>query len=193
MKNILEDYLRRLTCAGTGRDFVSVHNKYGIFNIYCLIGPEENIIHVSFTSRGHEQAHKQLTALNNRVSFKIIRQEDFRFNKVFENYFNGKLLGIPVTIDSPFIDAGSGFQQKVWQQIAAIPYGSTITYQELAEQAGSPKGARAAGMACGANPLPIIIPCHRVVAQNGIGGFGGGVALKRSLLALEQTKTVMSD
>ena len=70
-------------------------------------------------------------------------------------------------------------------QIAAIPHGKCITYQQLAELAGFPKGARAVGMACGANPLPVIIPCHRVVAKNGLGGFGGGITLKKSLLALE--------
>ena len=190
MSNIMEDYFRRLTCAGISLDFVSVHCMYGKFTIYCLIGPEENIIHVSFASKGHEQVKKQLATLNNRVSFRNIRQENFRYNKVFKNYFTGNLARLPFKNDSPFIDAGSPFQQRVWMQISAIPYGSTITYQELAEQAGSPKGARAAGMACGANPLPIIIPCHRVVAQNGIGGFGGGVALKKSLLNLEHADRI---
>ena len=69
--------------------------------------------------------------------------------------------------------------------MGAIPYGTTITYRELAELAGSPKGSRAAGMACGANPLAVIIPCHRVVAANGLGGFAGGLAIKKALLDLE--------
>ena len=85
MCNIMEDYFRRLTCAGISLNFVSVHCMYGKFTIYCLIGPEENIIHVSFASKGHEQVKKQLVTLNNKVSFRTIRQENFRYNKVFKN------------------------------------------------------------------------------------------------------------
>ena len=186
MKNILEDYLRRLTCAGTGRDFVSVHNKYGIFNIYCLIGPEENIIHLCFTPKKHELAQKRLSGLYKDVNFYRLNQKDFRYNRIFNDYFTGNLSKFPIKIDSPFINGGTPFQQRVWQQISAIPYGSCITYQRLAELAGSHLGARAAGTACGANPLALIIPCHRVIAQNGPGGFGGGLTVKRSLLALEE-------
>lgn len=187
MKNVFKKYFQKLISAGSTLDFVSVHCRYGKSTIYCLIGPEENIIHVSFTRKKHERAKKQLAGQGSRVEFKTIRQEDFSYNKVFEEYFSGSLSNLPVTIDSPFIDAGSNFQQRVWQQISAIPYGETSTYKRLAEMAGSPRGARAAGTACGANPLPIIIPCHRVIAGNGLGGFGGGVALKKSLLTLEHS------
>ena len=84
---------------------------------------------------------------------------------------------------------GTPFQKKVWQAIATIPYGETRSYQWIAQKIGNPKAVRAVGQACGANPLPLMVPCHRVVASNGkIGGFSLGLKLKRRLLKLEQTR-----
>lgn len=81
---------------------------------------------------------------------------------------------------------GTEFQQAVWQQLLAIPLGSTRTYGELAEALGKPGGSRAVGAACGANPIPVIIPCHRVLAARGkLGGFSGGRQWKLRLLQLE--------
>ena len=77
------------------------------------------------------------------------------------------------------------FTRKVLTCMATIPYGKTATYSELAHEIGSPKAARAVGGACGRNPFPLVIPCHRIIATNGIGGFSGGIDIKRSLLALE--------
>ncbi len=188
MKNFLKNYLQKLSKAAIDPDFVSAAYSYGKFTIYCLIGPEENIIHLTFALNRHELAQKQLTSFNNSVVFKGLKQKDFLYNTVFNDYFTGNLSRFPIKIDSPFIGAGTLFQQRVWSHISAIPYGSRITYQKLAELAGSHRGARAAGMACGANPLALIIPCHRVIAQNSLGGFAGGVAIKRSLLALELAK-----
>ena len=188
MKNFLKNYLQKLSKAAIHLDFVSAAYSYGKFTIYCLIGPEENIVHLTFASNRHELAQKQLTSFNYSVVFKTLKQKDFRYNTVFNDYFTENLSRFPIKIDSPFIGAGTRFQQRVWSHISAIPYGNCITYQRLAELAGSHKGARAAGMACGANPLALIVPCHRVIAQNGLGGFAGGVAIKKSLLALELAK-----
>ena len=78
---------------------------------------------------------------------------------------------------------GTLFQQKVWQSLLNIPYGNTISYKELAEKVLSPKAYRAAGSACGQNPLPIIVPCHRVIHSNGnISGYALGAEIKRFLL-----------
>ena len=186
MKNFLKDYLQKLSKAGIGLDFVSTSYSYGNFTIYCLLGPEEKIIHLTFAPNKHELAQKRLTGLDNSVIFKNLKQKDFRYNTFFNDYFTGNLSRFPIKIDSPFIGAGTPFQQRIWRHISAIPYGSCITYQKLAELAGSSKGARAAGTACGTNPLSLIIPCHRVVAQSGLGGFAGGLAIKKSLLTLEQ-------
>ena len=95
-----------------------------------------------------------------------------------EAYFAGRLrnFSVPVKV------SGTQFQQAVWQAMQAIGYGETKTYRDLAVAAGSPGAARAVGNACAANPVAIIIPCHRVVAQNGLGGFGGGLDTKQWLL-----------
>jgi len=182
----MKNYLQKLSKAGIDLDFVSAAFNYGKFTIYCLIGPEENIIHLTFAPNKHELARNQLAVLAETIVFKKLQQKDFPYNTIFNDYFTGNLTRFPIKIDSPFIDGGSPFQQRVWSHISAIPYGSCITYQRLAELSGSPEGARAAGTACGKNPLSLIIPCHRVIAQNGPGGFAGGLAIKKSLLNLER-------
>ncbi|PXX98487.1 methylated-DNA--[protein]-cysteine S-methyltransferase [Halomonas sp. LBP4] len=80
---------------------------------------------------------------------------------------------------------GSEFQRQVWAALLRIPYGETRTYGDLARRLGREGAARAIGTASGANPLPLLIPCHRVVAADGLGGYSGGPALKRRLLTLE--------
>jgi methylated-DNA-[protein]-cysteine S-methyltransferase len=81
---------------------------------------------------------------------------------------------------------GTPFQLRVWAELERIPYGATITYGELARRIGHPKAFRAVGTANGRNGLPIVVPCHRVVASDGLGGFGGGLATKRLLLDIER-------
>jgi methylated-DNA-[protein]-cysteine S-methyltransferase len=87
--------------------------------------------------------------------------------------------------DLPLELDGTAFQRDVWAELTFIPYGETISYGELARRVGRPKGPRAVGQANGRNPIPIIVPCHRVLARDGIGGYGGGLPVKRALLALE--------
>ena len=83
---------------------------------------------------------------------------------------------------------GTEFRKKVWSEMLKIPYGATITYKELAQRIGSPDACRAVANACGANPLPILIPCHRVTASGGKpGGYTGGIDIKKALLELEDT------
>ncbi len=99
-----------------------------------------------------------------------------------EEYLSGSRKEFTV----PVAPEGTDFQKEVWGAMQDIPYGSTATYGEIAKEIGRPGAARAVGMACGANPIPIIIPCHRVVASNGIGGYSGGLAIKRRLLGMER-------
>ena len=88
--------------------------------------------------------------------------------------------------DLPLAPEGTRFQQTVWRHLRAVPYGETISYGELAKRAGNPKASRAVGAANGANPIPIVIPCHRVIGANGkLTGFGGGLPIKEKLLTLE--------
>ncbi len=88
--------------------------------------------------------------------------------------------------DLPLVLSGTGFQERVWGRLLEIPYGRTISYDELARRAGSPGGSRAAGRANGDNRIAIVVPCHRVIRANGdLGGYGGGLSRKRRLLDLE--------
>lgn len=98
-------------------------------------------------------------------------------------YFRGELTHFDVPLAEP---AGSEFEKAVWLAIAEIPYGQMATYGEIAKQVGEPGGARAVGVACNHNPVPVIVPCHRVVGAGGkLVGFGGGLDRKRFLLQLE--------
>jgi methylated-DNA-[protein]-cysteine S-methyltransferase len=96
-------------------------------------------------------------------------------------YLNGRRTAFDLDLDWQ----GTPFQLKVLRRVAKIPYGKTRTYGEIARLVGRPSAARAVGAANGSNRLPLVIPCHRVVAANGLGGYGGGLALKRRLLELE--------
>jgi O-6-methylguanine DNA methyltransferase len=97
------------------------------------------------------------------------------------------LAGRRTRLDLPIdIAAGTPFQRRVWAALRRIPRGRTRTYAEIARAVGRPGAARAVGAACGANPVPLVVPCHRVVAAGGLGGFGLGASLKRALLAAER-------
>lgn len=90
------------------------------------------------------------------------------------------------SFDLPLAPRGTPFQLQVWRALTAIPYGATISYRELAERIGQPAAMRAVGAANGRNPLPIVVPCHRVIGADGsLTGFGGGLPTKRFLLQLE--------
>lgn len=99
-----------------------------------------------------------------------------------EAYFAGELKEFNVTLEPE----GTPFQQQVWQALTKIPYGTTTSYGELARGINRPAASRAVGAANGSNPIPIIIPCHRVIGSNGtLTGYGGGLEIKRRLLELE--------
>ncbi|HUK17801.1 MAG TPA: methylated-DNA--[protein]-cysteine S-methyltransferase [Bryobacteraceae bacterium] len=98
-------------------------------------------------------------------------------------YFAGDLRHFDLTLDL----AGTPFQQRVWQELLKIPYGETRSYSEIARGIGASSAVRAVGAANGANPVPIVVPCHRVIGAGGkLVGYGGGLPLKQRLLALER-------
>ncbi|MFC8345557.1 methylated-DNA--[protein]-cysteine S-methyltransferase [Streptomyces sp. NPDC057280] len=101
-----------------------------------------------------------------------------------EAYFAGRRRDFELSLDWSLI---SGFNRQVLRELAAgVPYGSVVGYGDLAGRVGQPGAAQAVGVAMGSNPLPVVVPCHRVVeSDGGIGGFGGGLETKRKLLALE--------
>ena len=101
---------------------------------------------------------------------------------LFRSYFDRQLKDF----DLPLSLEGTEFQLCVWRSLRTIPYGETISYAQLAKRIGKTNAVRAVGLANGSNPVPIIIPCHRVVGSNGsLTGFGGGLPIKKKLLALE--------
>jgi methylated-DNA-[protein]-cysteine S-methyltransferase len=98
-------------------------------------------------------------------------------------WFSGELR----EFDLPLAPEGPAFHQRVWRELCNIPYGETISYGEIARRIGSPNASRAVGRANGANPIPIVIPCHRVIGSNGkLTGYGGGLPRKQFLLGLER-------
>ena len=100
----------------------------------------------------------------------------------FDRYLKEGVLDLPF---EPDLSSGTPFQQRVWREAMRIPPGEVMSYGELAERLGGKGLSRAVGQAMGANPLPLLVPCHRVVAADGLGGFSSGLATKRMLLAME--------
>lgn len=99
-------------------------------------------------------------------------------------YFEGRLKQFDLDLQPK----GTDFQKQVWQELLTIPYGTTVTYGKIAEQIRNPKAFRAVGLANRCNPIPIIIPCHRVIGKNGkLTGFAGGLDIKQALLDLERS------
>jgi methylated-DNA-[protein]-cysteine S-methyltransferase len=139
-----------------------------------LAGDQGGLRLVHFAT-GRRPKSPQRDWIEDRTPFKeVIRQ--------LEAYFRGKLqdFDLPVVLD------GTEFQLLVWRNLREIPYGETISYGQLARRIGSPDAARAVGLANGSNPIPIIVPCHRVIGSNGdLTGFGGGLPVKKKLLELE--------
>jgi methylated-DNA-[protein]-cysteine S-methyltransferase len=102
----------------------------------------------------------------------------------FDLYFTGR----SKEFDLPFFATGTVFQLMVWEEVMRIPYGNTLTYKEIAERIANPNAGRAVGKALNKNPVPILIPCHRVIGSKGkLTGYGAGIAIKKKLLELERS------
>jgi len=126
-----------------------------------------------------------LKELGERFSGEIVR--DDRKNKVALSQLSKFLQGKLKRFDCPLDLKGTPFEKKVWSRLARIPYGETRSYKDIAEAIGHPKAFRAVGNANGSNPLPLILPCHRVIESNGgLGGYGHGLKVKKQLLELEK-------
>ena len=119
--------------------------------------------------------YKELKAKKNSDRFEDII---LQLNQYF---FEGRQ-----TFDLEYKLLASDFQVAVYEEMLKIPYGKTTSYSDLSQQIGKKKAFRAVGTACGKNPLPLIIPCHRVLGKSGLGGFTGGLDIKRFLLTLER-------
>ena len=140
-----------------------------------IAGDEEAIHRISFPRNGKAaEPESGWTESARGPVAEAIRQ--------LREYFAGRR----AAFDLPLAPQGTAFQKSVWRGLQRIPYGATISYGELARWVGNPKASRAVGAANGTNPLPIVIPCHRVIGANGgLTGFGGGLPIKQALLELE--------
>ncbi len=140
-----------------------------------LVGDEYALIHIDLP----EAKRPLLVAAGWQRNAERFTEE----RRQFDRYFSGT----SSTFDLPLAPRGTPFQQEVWRALCDIGYGETISYAELATRIGRPKASRAVGLANGANPLAIIVPCHRVIGANGsLTGYGGGMDAKRWLLDHEQ-------
>lgn len=147
-----------------------------------LAATEEGLIRVAYASQDHDQVLSDLAA---RVSPRVLaapaRLEEA--TRQIGAYLAGRRRSFDLPLD---LRLSGGFRRTVLDQLPAIGYGQTATYAALASAVGSPKAVRAAGSACATNPLPIVLPCHRVIRSDGsTGGYAGGPEAKKKLLALE--------
>ena len=133
----------------------------------------------------NQDADELLTDLAKRVSPRVLEApaELDEARRELDLYFAGKLTEFDLPLDWQL---SKDFRRKVLRAIARIPYGQTRSYTEMATSAGNERAVRAAGTACGTNPLPLVVPCHRVLRSGGaLGGYGGGLPMKEGLLRLE--------
>jgi methylated-DNA-[protein]-cysteine S-methyltransferase len=164
---------------------MNVELKYAISNIGAgwvgVLGSNSGLLKITLPQNSAREAERRL---GDRVR-EAVRDDDF-FGNLLErlgSYFAGKR---PAFADELDLSAATAFQREVWRLARLIPYGETRSYGWVAERLGRAGAGRAVGQALGGNPLPVIVPCHRVVAKDGrLGGYSGGVARKKFLLKLE--------
>ena len=148
----------------------------GLIGTLTLVGDEEGLRHIDF-----EKEKNPITILDRwekkSAFFRPVKEQ-------LRAYFKRQLK----QFDLPLAPVGTPFQLKVWQALRAIPYGALVSYKNIAEAVGNPKAVRAVGAANGKNPIPIIVPCHRVIGSDGsLTGFGGGLETKQRLIDLERS------
>ena len=147
-----------------------------------LAGSDKGLRQLALTSREWHRFVEKI-GKENRAQLVLDEGKLKNIQKKLKDYLAGKKVEFKEKLDW---EGFTPFQKKVWAQMLKIPYGQTKSYKWLAEKINI-KSPRAVGQACGSNPLPIVVPCHRVIASDGsLGGFGGGLGLKAKLLALEK-------
>jgi len=145
---------------------------------------DRGLVRVAFASEPSEEVLEELAA---RVSPRVLRLpgRTDAARRELDEYFAGDRRRFDLPLDWSLV---RGFAQGVLRATASVPFGSVTTYRQMAEAAGSPRASRAAGNALGSNPIPIVVPCHRVLhSDGGLGGYAGGLDRKRYLLSLEGT------
>jgi len=151
-----------------------------------LLGSTTGLLRATLPQSSEQEACR---LLGNNLNHAVLSPHRFKdIIEHFRAYFTGHSADFPDRLD---LSGATPFQRRVWQAARLIPCGETRSYAWVAGQIGKPKATRAVGQALGRNPLPIIIPCHRVLAADGgLGGFSGGIAAKKFLLSLEGAATI---
>jgi methylated-DNA-[protein]-cysteine S-methyltransferase len=179
-----EDATRRFVERAGAEGLVDV--AYGFadspFGLLLVAVSKRGLVRLAYPNESPDVVLEELAG---EVSPRVLRSQgatdDVR--RQLEEYFEGRRHEFSVATDFAL---SRGFTRKILERTAMIPFGHVATYRQMAQEAGSPRGARAAGNALGANPIPIVVPCHRVVhSDGGLGGYTGGVDRKRTLLRLE--------
>jgi methylated-DNA-[protein]-cysteine S-methyltransferase len=180
----------RLSAALTGRAQAAGLLDVAYRTLASPVGPlllaatETGLVRIAFATEGHEHALQQLA---DRVSPRVLHAPA-RLDRVareLDEYFAGARRCFELPLD---LRLARGFRLSVLHRLTEIEYGQTVSYGSIAIAAGSPRAVRAVGSACATNPIPLVVPCHRVLRSDGsLGGYGGGLDAKRTLLALEDT------
>ncbi len=164
--------------------YITVNSDAGWLGI---LGSVKGLRCVTLPQRSAQEAHQLLGDRVNHAAWSPQLFDDLI--QRLRIYFGAHKVNFPDELD---LSGVTPFQRQVWEITRLIPYGETRSYAWVAEQIKKPRAMRAVGQALGKNPLPIIIPCHRVVASDGkLSGFGGGVEMKRYLLSLETPASIM--
>jgi len=165
---------------------------------YRVIKITRGWVAVAYTGRGIRALtlpvpgrKKALEFLRSQISSRLVRGEAYpRLAHDLDRYFRGRAISFDYPLD---LTAATSFQRRVWTVLQGSPYGATRTYQEVARAVGMPRAARAVGQAVGGNPIPLLIPCHRVVGSGGsLGGYAWGLMWKRRLLRVEGIEPQLS-
>jgi methylated-DNA-[protein]-cysteine S-methyltransferase len=195
LERSLRDAARQNSSGGDAlaQEFVRRAEREGLLDVaYAEVDSPVGRLLVATTPRGLvrvsfpiESSEKVLEELAGSVSPRILESPTKldEARRELERYFEGRLHDFDLPLDWQLTQ---GFYRKVLRATARIPYGQTRSYKQMAKRAGSPRAVRATGSALGSNPLPIIVPCHRVLRTGGaLGGYGGGLETKQALLELE--------
>ena len=143
-----------------------------------LVGGEDAVDRIDLPNRAAEPPNPSWVASNGALPTALAQAK-----RQLEEYFAGERR----EFDLPLAAGGTDFQRRVWAELGRIPFGETISYGELAARVGKPTASRAVGAANGRNPLPVVVPCHRVIGTSGrLVGYGGGLPTKQALLDLER-------
>jgi methylated-DNA-[protein]-cysteine S-methyltransferase len=180
----MKDSLQRLTerAEAEGLLDIAYANVDSPFGPLLLASTPRGLVRINLPAYDPEETLEELaTKVSPRVLEAPAKLDEVR--RELDLYFEGKLTEFDLPIDWQLT---GGFRGKVQRAINRIPYGQTRTYMDMARSAGNERAVRAAGTACGSNPIPIVVPCHRVLRSGGgLGGYGGGLPMKEELLKLE--------